>query len=332
MNTIASAGYTIASTALGIVAMAILVVLLISRELMRAHGGKRSRTAAAFLIIPIAPLLLVVGVITLQRLGSIYSLSPANQGAQSSVNPPLGSAAHPHGDPVVGQSADAVVLVTAPRLHTIVVNPQTLRFGRQQVRASGATAVTAAAATIHIVNVAVTPLPISAVITGADQRDFVERDTCGGAARLGAYTGCTITVTFTPRHGGAHHATLVIDDTTPPAPSHAQPSGTQPAPTQTGPALGVQMLSPRTRPGGSARVAFSYAPYALLNIIVSYPGQGTVSFFDTTDDHGRLTVTVPVSRAIALHHGQATVQITVRAADGSRRAQATRTLTIVQGR
>ncbi len=329
MNTIASAGYTTASTALGIVATAILVILLISRELMRAHGGKRSRTTAAFLTIPIAPLLLVVGVIVLQRLGSIYALSPANQAAGSSANPAPSPTTRPRGAPMVDGSADAVVSVIAPQLHTIVVNPETLRFGRQLVRAPG---VTTAAATVHIVNVAATPLPISAVITGADRRDFVERDTCGGAGRLGAYTGCTITVTFTPRHGGTHRATLVIDDTTPVAPGRARPSGTQPAPTQTGSSLRVQVLSPRTRPGGSARIAFSYAPYALLNITVIYPGQGAVSFFDTTDDHGHLTVDVPVSRVMALRHGQATVRIMVRAADGSRRAQATRTLTVAQGR
>jgi len=114
-----------------------------------------------------------------------------------------------HHTPTGGDSVSALLSVAAPRLHAIVVNPDMLHFGRQPRRAPGS------AATVRVVNVSATPLRINVVVTGADRRDFVEQDTCGGAARLGAYTGCTITVTFVPRHGGAHHATLVVIGATP---------------------------------------------------------------------------------------------------------------------
>jgi len=119
-----------------------------------------------------------------------------------------------HHTPTGGDSVSALLSVAAPRLHAIVVNPDMLHFGRQPMRAPGA------AATVRVVNVSATPLRINVVVTGADRHDFVEQDTCGGAARLGAYTGCTITVTFAPRHGGTHRATLVVIGATP-APPHA---------------------------------------------------------------------------------------------------------------
>jgi len=326
MSMIVAQPHATVSPAVGIALTAVLVLLLIVRELMRAHGGKRSGTTAAFLAVPIAPLFLVVGAIVLQRLGGIYAQSQANQATQSSASPPSTPSARPRGTATGDGGADAFVSIGAPRLHDILVNPNTLRFGRQQARAASA------AANIRVVNIATTLLPIGVVIIGVDRRDFVERDTCGGVAGLGAYAGCTITVTFTPRHGGTHHAALVISSAASASTRPPLPSGTPPPLPQTGSELRVQVLSSRLRPGGSARIALSYAPQALVNINVSYPGQGTISFFDTTDDYGRLTLAVPVPQATALHYGQATLRITVRAVDGARHTQVTRTLMVARGR
>ncbi len=308
------------STTVGIAAIMLLVVLLACRELIRGYGGRRTRMVARVLTVPIVPLLLVVGIIIVQRLGALYPAAPTNQTTQSSAGPSL-TPTRVRGMPAGDGSADAIVSIAAPRLHTVVVNPDTLRFDRRHVGAPDATA------SIRVVNVAATSLPIDAAITGADRRDFIERNTCGGAAGLGAYAACTITVTFAPRHGGTHRAALLISSATPTRPRSAPPSRLP-----LGPELRLRMLPPGVPSGGSARIALSYAAYALMDITVSYSGRGAVSFFDTMDDHGRLTIAVPVPRAIALRHGQATIRVTVRAVDGPRQTQATRTLTIVQGR
>jgi len=309
------------STTVGIAAIMLLVVLLACRELIRGYGGRRTRMVARVLTVPIVPLLLVVGIIIVQRLGALYPAAPMNQTTQKSSAGPSLTPTRVRSMPAGDGSADAVVSIAAPRLRTVVVNPDTLRFDRRHVGAPGTTA------SIRVVNAAMTSLLIDAAITGADRRDFIERNTCGGAAGLGAYAACTITVTFAPRHGGTHRAALLISSATPTRPRSAPPSRLPP-----GPELRLRMLPPGVPSGGSARIALSYAAYALMDITVSYSGRGAVSFFDTMDDHGRLTIAVPVSRAIVPLHGQATIRVTVRAVGGPQQTQATRTLTIVQGR
>jgi hypothetical protein len=63
--------YAAVSTTVGIIAILLLVVLLIQKELMRAQGGSRARVGVDALNTTIAPLLLAFVVIMILRFADI---------------------------------------------------------------------------------------------------------------------------------------------------------------------------------------------------------------------------------------------------------------------
>ena len=70
---------------------------------------------------------------------------------------------------------------------------------------------------VDVVNVGGAPLTITSIaITGADQGDFAEIDSCAGS--IGVMGRCVISVTFTPLTTGRRSATLVIADNAPGSP------------------------------------------------------------------------------------------------------------------
>jgi hypothetical protein len=92
----------------------------------------------------------------------------------------------------------------------LVLIPDTLSFGTQDVHTTGAARV------IHLVNLGPTALTIASVsITGTNPRDFSASDACAGTTMgrpMSAYNGCTIRVRFTPSRSGPRRASLVIAD------------------------------------------------------------------------------------------------------------------------
>ena len=66
----------------GVIAVVLLLVLLVERELLRAHGGQRARVGMAALAIPIAPLVLACAVtVTLRVTPLLYPTSAAHASA-----------------------------------------------------------------------------------------------------------------------------------------------------------------------------------------------------------------------------------------------------------
>jgi len=83
-----------------------------------------------------------------------------------------------------------------------------------------------------------------------------------------------------------------------------------------GPELRVTARIARSTLGHGAQVAISYAPDALVRVTVTFPGQPATSFYDTTDDHGRLTLTVPAPRNLTRSQGQVKGRIVVQSSAG----------------
>src|SRR5205823_3263079 len=83
------------------------------------------------------------------------------------------------------------------------VTPLQLAFGNQNIGSSSA------AQTVTLTNSGSTALSNLAVsLSGTNQNDFSQTNTCGTTAAAGA--NCTISVTFTPAAQGARGASLVI--------------------------------------------------------------------------------------------------------------------------
>ena len=66
-----SQGFASVSTAVGLIAALLLLVLLGEKELLRAHGGLRTQRGAEMLNIAIAPLLVVCAVALTERVISL---------------------------------------------------------------------------------------------------------------------------------------------------------------------------------------------------------------------------------------------------------------------
>jgi YVTN family beta-propeller protein len=116
----------------------------------------------------------------------------------------------------VGHASSPTVI---PSLPLVLLSPTALYFGKQ----GGGT--TSGVQTIHAVNLGATPLTVTGIdIAGADSGDFAERDTCEGAP-IAAYSGCTISIKFTPLGSGMHSATLVITDSATGSPQNVPLSG-----------------------------------------------------------------------------------------------------------
>jgi len=101
--------------------------------------------------------------------------------------------------------------------------------------------------------------------------------------------------------------------------------------TPSGPDLRVTTRSGHTR-AGSGSVSISYAPYALVRVTVTFPGQPTTPFYDTTDDHGRLTLTVPAPRNLTRSQSRIKARVVVQGNAGPGAASVSRTLMITVGR
>jgi 4-amino-4-deoxy-L-arabinose transferase-like glycosyltransferase len=84
--------------------------------------------------------------------------------------------------------------------------------------------------------------------------------------------------------------------------------------------------------GDTARIAISYAPNALVRVTVTVPGQSPDSFYDTTDDHGRLTLAVPAPRGLAQGHGRVMARVVVQGNAAQGGLSVSRTLVVANGR
>ncbi len=102
--------------------------------------------------------------------------------------------------------------------------------------------------------------------------------------------------------------------------------------TPPGPRLRVNAGVASSKVSHGAQIAISYAPYALVRVTVTFPGQPSTSFYDTTDDHGRLTLTVPTPRGLARSHGQVKARVVVQGSAGQGGASVSRALVIAVGR
>jgi hypothetical protein len=78
---------------------------------------------------------------------------------------------------------------------------------------------------VDVVNVGGAPLTITSIaVTGTDQGDFAENDSCAGTS-VGVTGRCVIDVRFTPLTTGMRSATLVITDNAPGSPQTIQLTG-----------------------------------------------------------------------------------------------------------
>lgn len=99
----------------GVIAVVLLLVLLVERELLRAHGGQRARVGMAALAIPIAPLVLACAVtVTLRVTPMLYPTSAAH--APARVTPIL--------SPTPAAHAPAHVRPNRPPAHHVRPAPQ----------------------------------------------------------------------------------------------------------------------------------------------------------------------------------------------------------------
>jgi YVTN family beta-propeller protein len=100
----------------------------------------------------------------------------------------------------------------------VLLSPTVLYFGKQGATTSGVH-------TIRALNLGATALTVTGIdIAGADSGDFAERNTCAGAT-IAVYSGCIISIRFTPSGSGMRRATLVITDSVTGSPQRVSLSG-----------------------------------------------------------------------------------------------------------
>jgi len=95
-----------------------------------------------------------------------------------------------------------------------------------------------------------------------------------------------------------------------------------------GPKLRVTTGAARSTLDNGAQLVISYAPYALMRVTVTFPGQAATSFYDTTDDHGGLTLTVPAPRNLTRSQSQVMARVVVQGNAGPGAASVSRTIMI----
>lgn len=71
---------------------------------------------------------------------------------------------------------------------------------------------------------------------------------------------------------------------------------------------------PVVHPGTSTNVAISAPAGSLVQVLLSFPGQQPVSFYDPTDSHGHLTLELRVPQHFALRSGHGDARIVVQTA------------------
>ena len=101
----------------------------------------------------------------------------------------------------------------------VMISPTGINFGNEKVGS------TSAPVPVTLSNLGTSSLSIKQIqITGAEQKDFKETNTCGSS--VPAQGHCTITVTFTPTAKGKRSAALSISDDDPTSPQSVPLSGT----------------------------------------------------------------------------------------------------------
>jgi len=95
-----------------------------------------------------------------------------------------------------------------------------------------------------------------------------------------------------------------------------------------GPELRVNAGVASSKVSNGAQIAISYAPNALVRVTVTFPGQPSTSFYDTTDDHGRLMLTVPPPRNLTRSRGEVKARVVVQGSAGQGGASVSRALVI----
>jgi len=77
---------------------------------------------------------------------------------------------------------------------------------------------------------------------------------------------------------------------------------------------------PVVHPGTSTNVAISAPAGSLVQVLLSFPGQRPISFYDPTDNHGHLTLDLRVPQHFALPSGHGDARIVVQT-EGQRATQ-----------
>jgi uncharacterized repeat protein (TIGR03803 family) len=163
--------------------------------------------------------------------GTVFKLDPTGHETvlydfrlNTSGQNPLGnllmdSAGNLYGTAMYGGSAGSGTVFKLPPLPTVNLSTTWQTFASQlKGTMSSPQAVT-------LSNTGNATLSISDItITGVDQSDFSETNTCGGSVALGAT--CTINVTFTPTSTGSRSATLSVTDDAPGSSQTVTLSGT----------------------------------------------------------------------------------------------------------
>jgi len=94
-----------------------------------------------------------------------------------------------------------------------------------------------------------------------------------------------------------------------------EPSGGLGAP-PAGPNLQVTMLAPLVHPGAVQHIAISYVEDALVQAKIAFPGLPSLSLYDITDSHGRVTLAATVPSNVKLSKGRASAKVSVQAVSG----------------
>ena len=95
-----------------------------------------------------------------------------------------------------------------------------------------------------------------------------------------------------------------------------------------GPWRNLARLAPVVHPGATARITVSSTPLTLVRALVTLPGMPPLRFFDATDGHGHLRLSIPVPRHLHGNRGPTVAQVAVAALAPRRTAVAASPLPI----
>lgn len=176
---------------------------------------------------------------------------------------------------------------------------------------------------------AATPVSTPVPTSGAAGTPSPASTATPSAATGGQSSSATATPSTASGSQGAASPTPITAGQNPPP---DKGSGRPAKPTApSGPALRVTLQAPLVKPGGAQHIAVAYAAQAVVHATIAFPGTRPVSLYDATDAHGRLILTVPVPRGVALHNGRAVAAVTLQAVSGSWRQVGSRTAQVQPG-
>jgi hypothetical protein len=123
----------------------------------------------------------------------------------------------------------------------VTLSPASLTFGKQRVGTSSAPQV------VTLTNVGSATLNITTLaITGTNNADYSQSNTCGSSVNAGA--SCAITVVFTPTAMGTRTADVTITDNAPGSPQSVSLTGISPFPV---PSINQPLTPDAASPGGA---------------------------------------------------------------------------------